>query len=135
MASIFIQPFSGTRISLGALTEVLHRNSGHAFSLTENVENLHEMLGLTQLPPVTVSGAGAVNCSSSRLVSVMEDLYEGLPLVAVEDGQVTTIQGSNFCHGGRLLNIVWLNIVFTIYKAQVYSGELQISPFPPALLI
>ncbi|RUS82753.1 hypothetical protein EGW08_009491, partial [Elysia chlorotica] len=91
--------YSGTRISLGALTEVLHRNSGHAFSLTENVENLHEMLGLTQLPTAAVSGASAVN-SSSRLVSVMEDLYEGLPLVAVEDGQVTTIQGSNFCHGG-----------------------------------
>ncbi|GFR87178.1 hypothetical protein ElyMa_004217400 [Elysia marginata] len=87
--------YSGTRISLGALTEVLHRNSGHAFSLTENVEHLHEMLGLTQLP-----GVGPVSCPPSRLVSVMEDLYEGLPLVAVEDGRVTTIQGSNFCHGG-----------------------------------
>ncbi|XP_005094363.1 uncharacterized protein LOC101853843 [Aplysia californica] len=80
--------YSGTRINAAALTEVLHRNDGHAFSLTENVENLHEMLGLLQpvVPP--------------RLVSVMEDLYEGLPLVAVEDGRVTTILGSNFCHGG-----------------------------------
>lgn len=87
--------YSGTRISLAALTEVLHRNAGHAFSLTENIEHLHEMLGLTQLP-----GSSSVGCPSSRLVSVMEDLYEGLPLVAVEDGRVTTIQGSNFCHGG-----------------------------------
>ena len=55
------------------------------------MENLHEMLGLLQqtVPP--------------RLVSVMEDLYEGLPLVAVEDGRVTTILGSNFCYGGNVI--------------------------------
>ncbi|GFO34266.1 hypothetical protein PoB_006077100 [Plakobranchus ocellatus] len=92
--------YSGTRISLGALTEVLHRNTGHAFSLTENVEHLYEMLGLTQLPAVVAAAAASsANNPSSRLVSVMEDLYEGLPLVAVEEGRVTTIQGSNFCHG------------------------------------
>uniref|UniRef100_A0A0B7AHL5 DUF3987 domain-containing protein n=1 Tax=Arion vulgaris TaxID=1028688 RepID=A0A0B7AHL5_9EUPU len=80
--------YSGTRITQAALTEVLHRNNGHAFSLTENVHTLHEVLGLVQ--PVI----------SQRLVSVLEDLYEGLPLVAVEDGRVTTILGSNFNHGG-----------------------------------
>ncbi|CAL1526990.1 unnamed protein product [Lymnaea stagnalis] len=78
--------YTGTRITLTALTDVLHCNDGHAFSLAEDVENLHNLL----MQPVTCP----------RLASVMDDLYEGLPLVAVEDGRVTTLLGTNFCQGG-----------------------------------
>ncbi|KAI8777848.1 tigger transposable element-derived protein 2 [Biomphalaria glabrata] len=78
--------FSGTRLTLPVLTDVLNQNKGHAFSLTENVEYFHEIL-------MQPSG-------SSHLASVMEDLYEGLPQVAVEDGRVSRLLGSNFCYGG-----------------------------------
>ncbi|KAH9499276.1 hypothetical protein Btru_003590 [Bulinus truncatus] len=78
--------YSGSRLTLTALTEVLHKNDGHAFSLTENIEHFHEML----MQPT----------SSTRLVPVMEDLYEGLPLVAVEEGRVSSLAGTNFCYGG-----------------------------------
>ncbi|XP_059148660.1 uncharacterized protein LOC131935932 isoform X2 [Physella acuta] len=78
--------YSGNRLTLAMLTENLQRNFGHAFCVTENVENLHENL----MQPMT----------STKLMSIMEDLYEGLPLVTVEDGKVTTLPGSCFCYGG-----------------------------------
>ncbi|XP_055869350.1 uncharacterized protein LOC106072531 [Biomphalaria glabrata] len=79
--------YSGSRVTQAALTEVLNRNDGHAFSLTENLEHFQDML--MQQPT-----------GSSRLVSDMEDLYEGLPQVAIEDGRVSKLLGSNFCYGG-----------------------------------
>uniref|UniRef100_A0A2C9LCY5 Uncharacterized protein n=1 Tax=Biomphalaria glabrata TaxID=6526 RepID=A0A2C9LCY5_BIOGL len=79
--------YSGSRVTQAALTEILNRNDGHAFSLTENLEHFQDML---MKQPT----------GSSRLVSDMEDLYEGLPQVAIEDGRVSKLLGSNFCYGG-----------------------------------